>query len=1259
MRRLLAGLRISPWALLLVAISLLTAGYWISRLTQPLVLPRADADRLRNLVQEAKTRARREADTVAAEIRRGQLSFQQLRSRSSYPCFVYEGGQLRYWSDSSIRPDAEVVAAPVAERLVETPLGQFLTLRRAVNQFIVITYVPLERHYGISNRYLTDGAEQALFRGLGVRVVVDSAARPLAQVRTDAGSYLFSVERLVINPFTGQYVPLALLMLGAALYAASWLLLARRWWQAGRGGRAVAALVLPLLALRGLGLVGLPFSFTELPLFDPRVYAASWLAPSLGDLLLNATLAVLIAVGGLLLARHYRLLERLSSGAPRTVAGQLLAATALSAAFGGLLWLLYSYYLETFGSAQLSLDITQSMQLSGFRLVLALAVLLHTTGYVLKFYVLTQLAGAALRFAARWVILGGLALAAAVTLTLGLALDHSLLLLAALALTFGLLVRVGQLRRLPAAPGYRAVVLLALLLGLTSATGALALYVHFERQLLLDKQRLATNLLVDNDFQGEYLLGDRIRRLAQDPFVQRAFSGAFARTDAVRRRISRQYLRDYFDKYETSITLYGPAGQPLGLASPETAEGVPGQLPPPLAELRAEIRRNTTRTDQPGVFLMRSGNSFSSRRYLALTAVRDSAGQPLGTIALALTLKKLSTYSVLPELLVDQKFFQPGLATALSYGGYGGGRLVYSEGDFDYARRLPAGRLQDARLYTTGLVQGDFHHLAVRGSQGRTVVVTTTTYSLTDWLANFSFQFLMAAFAAVLLAVLYLLVWGRPGWLQLNLSSRIQLLLTGGVLVPLLVVSAAVGSQVIASYQLDLRRTYERRGQVALESLRRRPELLAGADSVAQPALAALARNVAAFTETDLNIYNARGELLTSSQPLIFEAGLLGPLLNPQAMAALAEGGQTRALLTERAGSLSFNALYLPVRGAGTAAGQAGPLTGFVGIPFFDSEKELDRKLTELFTTILNIFTLMFISFLALAFFAARRLTAPLSLVTARLTQTSLTGQNEELHYRSSDDEIGLLVREYNAMLRKLEASKQELAAQEKEAAWREMARQVAHEIKNPLTPMKLSLQYLQKAINERRPNAEELIGRISQTLITQIDVLSDIATSFSTFTNLPAMRPERLDVAAVLRRCAALHQPDAADGSLELALPLDPALDGHCIVYADENLLVRTFNNLLINARQSVPAGRVPHLRVGLCCHDHHVQVAIADNGSGIPAEVQTQMFVPNFTTKASGSGIGLAVAKRGIESAGGHIWFETQVDQGTTFFIELPLAG
>ncbi len=1281
--------RRGPWLLLLLA-GLCFGAAWLSNHAAPAtdVVQRAELRRLRQLLGAAEAQARREADTVAAHLPRGNYSFQQLLDDTSLPTCVLENGTLRYWSDATLRPEAE--AGRAAERLVETPLGQFVQLRRPAGRFLVLTYLPLERRYGISNRYLREGGEQGLFRGLNLKIKADSTGRGLARFEGTHGHYLFSVRRRLPGSAAGQYGPLALVLLGCLLYAAGWGGLAGRAWRAGRAGRAVLLLLGPLLLLRGaLLFLGVPNSFVELPLFDPRVYAAAWWAPSLGDLLLNAGLALLAAAAGAALWRRSHLLARV-----RVPGSPGVAVLAVGAAFGGWLALLYGYYVTVFGNAQLSLDVTHSLQLTGPWVVLALAVLLHTAAWLTGLFGLTQLAGVLLRAVPRQLLLLVPVAAAVPVLGAGLALGQPWLLLLALLLLFAALVRAVNLRAAPGPGSVQASVLVLLLLALTSATGALALYAQFEKQLLADKQRLASNLLVDKDFEGEFLLGEQMRKIAADPFVRRMLGAAFGRPEVVRERIARQYLSNYFDKYESTITLYEASGEPLG--------AVPGT--PRLAEARAATARQATPTDQAGVFLVQSGNPFGSRRYVAHITVPgqrvNGVGLPLGAVRVELALKKLASYSVLPELLVDQKFFEPGLATELSYAGYTQGRLVYSQGDFDYANRLPAPLLADPALYTTGLTRGGYHHWAVRGSQGRTVVVTTATYSPGDWLANFSFQFLLSAFFWLLAAAAVLLLRGRrlP---RLNFSTRIQLLLNVGIVVPLLVVSVATASQLIASYKRDLLRTYERRGQLALESLRRQRHLLS--DTTARPTLTALAKTVAALTETDLNLYDAHGELLASSQPLIFANGLLGPLLNPQAVVALREHNRPRALLTEQAGSLSFSSLYLPVRaGAGEQvvtdlAGHAigghgpavpgagkgpkysvkspfddddgspadeldmptGPILGYVGIPFFDSQKELSTKLTELFTTILNIFTLMFLVFLGLAFVAARQLTAPLKLITEKLTQTTLTGENELLDYRSSDDEIGLLVREYNTMLTKLEASKRELAAQEKEAAWREMARQVAHEIKNPLTPMKLSLQFLQKAIAERRPNAEELIGRISQTLITQIDVLSDIATSFSTFTNLPAMRPERLDVAAVLRRCAALHQPDADDGALDLQLPPD-AETGRYVVYADENLLVRTFNNLLINARQAVPEGRAPHIAVSLEALDGKgVRVAIRDNGAGIADEVREKVFVPNFTTKETGSGIGLAVAKRGIESAGGRIWFETRVGEGTTFFIELPLAG
>jgi len=291
----------------------------------------------------------------------------------------------------------------------------------------------------------------------------------------------------------------------------------------------------------------------------------------------------------------------------------------------------------------------------------------------------------------------------------------------------------------------------------------------------------------------------------------------------------------------------------------------------------------------------------------------------------------------------------------------------------------------------------------------------------------------------------------------------------------------------------------------------------------------------------------------------------------------------------------------------------------------------------------------MFISFLLITFIASRVLTAPLRLLAEKLKQTTLTGQNERLAYEAPD-EIGLLVGEYNQMLTKLEDSRRELATRAQEAAWREMARQVAHEIKNPLTPMKLSLQYLQRVIHDGRANVESLIDKVSQTLITQIDTLSDIASSFSSFTSMPDPRPERVELIDLLRHCLDLHP---GTSNTPVATELREAW-----VWADKSLLVRTFNNLLLNALQAVPASRQPLVRASVQREgNEYVLVGIHDNGTGIPPEVQPKVFVPNFSTKFSGSGIGLAVARRAVEGAGGKLWFETRMGAGTTFYMTLPL--
>ncbi len=287
-----------------------------------------------------------------------------------------------------------------------------------------------------------------------------------------------------------------------------------------------------------------------------------------------------------------------------------------------------------------------------------------------------------------------------------------------------------------------------------------------------------------------------------------------------------------------------------------------------------------------------------------------------------------------------------------------------------------------------------------------------------------------------------------------------------------------------------------------------------------------------------------------------------------------------------------------------------------------------------------------------LALLITNSITRSFSLVTEKLRHVNLGQRNDEIEW-DKDDEIGALVKEYNKMVRKLEVSAARLAKSEREGAWREMARQVAHEIKNPLTPMKLSIQYLQRAVGNDSPNVKELTNNVAHTLVEQIEHLSNIASDFSAFSRIGEAVNEVLLLNEVLHSLHALYQGQPGCEILYAEPP------HQWYVYADKTQMNRLFTNLLQNAIQAIPESRAGHIvmHMSITADKQWVIVSVQDNGEGISPEIQSRIFVPNFTTKNSGTGLGLAMCKNIVEQARGEIWFETRLNVGTTFFVKLPL--
>ena len=289
---------------------------------------------------------------------------------------------------------------------------------------------------------------------------------------------------------------------------------------------------------------------------------------------------------------------------------------------------------------------------------------------------------------------------------------------------------------------------------------------------------------------------------------------------------------------------------------------------------------------------------------------------------------------------------------------------------------------------------------------------------------------------------------------------------------------------------------------------------------------------------------------------------------------------------------------------------------------------------------------------LIVALLISRKLTAPLLQIEKNLKGIQLGKTNAKIEYLG-EDEIGRLAKEYNKKVDELAVSADLLARSERESAWQEMARQVAHEINNPLTPMKLSIQYLQRIKKLGAENFDDYFDRVSRTLVEQIDVLSLIASSFSDFARMPMIRNELIDISESVREVVLLFENTNNASVLFTTL-----VEEQIMVMADKDQLGRAIINLIKNGIQAIQRDRSGVVKVELNQDKDWAYISVTDNGIGIPLELQDKLFDPSFTTKSSGMGLGLAITKRIIENFDGQIWFKSSHDEGTTFYIKLPLS-
>ena len=589
------------------------------------------------------------------------------------------------------------------------------------------------------------------------------------------------------------------------------------------------------------------------------------------------------------------------------------------------------------------------------------------------------------------------------------------------------------------------------------------------------------------------------------------------------------------------------------------------------------------------------------------------------------------------------EFYKPvapeGFSSDYSVANYRDGLLVYKTGRYVYPNfvnslELDLGDFSYSKHYK---------HYAVGHGDNDILIVSAPRKGFSETTAPFALFFLGLLLPYLL--VMWLRYSQKPRrWRDRSFSQRLQtvVLLTLGI--SFLVVGPvsvlymrSLYNKNTANAQFETTRTLvnEMRNDLDFESLLQYASRDRWNDLLLQYANTFF---------TDINLYRLNGQLLATTRPEIFELNLQAPLMNAEAYQNLHRNHELYFTHQEHLGKDVYESAYLPL------TDHVGNTLGYLNTPFFSSTTDLQKEIKNFVLTYLNIILVLLVIALIFVLQMTKRLTQPLALIQSKLGGLKIDQENEPIEWKSND-EIGALVKQYNQLIVELEKSAAELRRTAAESAWRGVARQVAHEIKNSLTPMRLSVQMLQRASEQQGGEMDERIQRTSRTLLEQIDALSDIASSFSSYAKLPENHPQPFDLAELVGNVVNLY--DNVE-NITFDYYVNPE-DDHTI-NADKTNLNSAITNIVKNAVQAIGDKADGRIEITLEATESHFVLRVKDNGKGIKEEDRKMIFLPNFTTKSGGSGVGLSLTYNVIQSAKGTITFESEEGEGTEFIITLP---
>lgn len=1149
-----------------------------------------------------------------------------------YGIIVYEGDSALIWTNNFITPVKAQMVYNDAPLFISESNGEYIIFQHDFPRDVhVIGFLPLQFDFGIKNKYLnhvkTPGIQIPAFLTLQARAGPNTTA-----VHSLNGNEVFYIAKTPSANAIPIYPNFLYYLMGLALIILLLLIHAFGKWLVAKTNNIIGVFAVLVILVGVYLIIQLTFYgqvFKYLPLFDPLHYGSPGIASSTGDLLIKTILLFCFA--------HF--VFRFFSLPKGHLKSRLVIPLNLifAAIIVGSTLLMINIFRSLIIDSSISFNINNFFSLNYFSFVgfLCIAFLLLSYFFLCIRCIETMIVGKPNKYYFVLAVLLLSLLLLALQLLAGQALRLNVLLLS----TGFVLVRIFLLNKRVGTKSLAGMMVWLIYFSTFSAYLFNASISHKEEET---KRLFALKKSIEKDPITEYLFSD----IELDVSRQLAMQGVLPdHEEKIRPGVINQIKQDlqsnYFKKYATDIYVYKNDTAIISTNSDFT---------PSRYSFIDAIENNGEFTSAKNLYFINdyTGNYY----YLAELLVKDdTAGEYIAY--LRMVPKKFTGESIYPELLIDDDLRTAESFIGFDYAVYNDHTLSEREGAYSYP--LMDIFYLDKEMESITLNQNNYSHYIFKVNDNKKVIVSAPVQSWFQPVSIFSYLFF---FYLIFLVIILFLEWLSRviqgnlefrEWLNASLQNKIQTSVISLIIFAFIMMGVATIYYIANQYN----NSHKQRLLSKIEGVQTNIDYLLnenkkkGSKMPANLQLKKIGNRVSELSEIhemDINIYKPGGDLLASSQPDIFDKGLVSKKMNSLAYFKMSCDKETWYIQTEKIGDLPFLSAYVPV------LDDDGETMFFLNLPYFATEQNLRAEISSFMVTLVNVYVLLLILAGLIAFFVSRSITSPLATIAGKFKGVKLGKKNEPIVW-SHEDEIGLLVAEYNKMLQELDNSADLLAKSERESAWRDMAKQVAHEIKNPLTPMRLSIQHLQRAIQTNAPNVQELTQRVTQTILEQIDNLAHIASEFSTFAVMPKAVNEQLLLNDILENVAALFN-EHDNVTFQLALPVE-----QLFVFADKNQLLRVFNNVIKNAIQAIPDEREGNIEISLQRAENRALVKVTDNGRGIAEHEKDKVFVPNFTTKSSGMGIGLAMCKNIVESCGGYIWFDSIEDSGTTFYVELPI--